>query len=85
MAKTKDKLLKGFGKMVADLQLLFRSRPSLSENEQLFIENRLMILQWEYHLWAGRSIKILSKPKKDQSPHMTAGISSSSPSGKSFH
>ena len=37
-------VLKGFGKIVADLQLFFRSRQSFIENEQLFIENRLMTL-----------------------------------------
>ena len=50
MPAKREKLLKEFGKVVADLQLLFRSRQSLTENEQLFIENRLMILQMEYSL-----------------------------------
>lgn len=56
MPLKKQKLLKEFGKLVADLQLLFRSH-SLTENEQLFIENRLMILQMEYSLCKKRSHK----------------------------
>jgi hypothetical protein len=65
MRSKKEKLLKGFGKIVADLQLFFRSRNSLTENEQLFIENRLMILQVEYNHWTKRPVKVVRVSKKD--------------------
>jgi hypothetical protein len=64
MRSTKQRLLKDFGQIVTHLQSLFRSRQSLTENEQLYIENRLMILQLEYSLWAKRPIKIALPEKK---------------------
>jgi len=64
MAPKKERLLKGFGSIVADLQLFFRSQPSLTENDQLFIENRLMILQVEYNRWTMRPIQIVRVPEK---------------------
>ncbi len=35
----------------AELRAFFQARPSLTESEQLFIENRLRLLQMEYTLW----------------------------------
>ena len=66
MPPKKEKLLKEFDKVVAALQLLFRSRQSLTENEQLFIENRLMILQMEYSLCTKRPKKVVPVAEKDQ-------------------
>jgi len=48
MRSRKQRLFKDLGQIVTHLQSLFLSRQSLTENEQLFIENRLMILQLEY-------------------------------------
>jgi hypothetical protein len=67
MASSKQRLLKDFGRIVADLEVLFRSRQFLAENEQLFIENRLMILELEYSKWANRPIKIVL-PENDSPP-----------------
>ena len=80
MPSKKERLLKGFGNIVADLQLFFRSRPSLTENEQLFIENRLMILQVEYNLWTKRPIKVVRVPKKDPFLRLKANLTPSLPS-----
>ena len=74
MPTKKEKLLKGFGKSVADLQLFFRSRKSLTENEQLFIENRRMILQVEYNHWTNRPIKVVRVSKEDTLPWPKAHI-----------
>ena len=54
--------MKNFEQVVIDLQSFFRTREPLTENEQLFVENRLMILQWEYSFWAQRPIKIVRAP-----------------------
>ena len=68
MASEKQNLLKRFGQIVTDIQLLLRARPLLTDNEQLFLENRLMILQLEYNLWANRPIKVLLEPDIDLPP-----------------
>jgi hypothetical protein len=84
MSSKKERLLKDFGQMVADLQLLFRTCPSFTENERLFIENRLMFLQWEYHISAKRPIKIARRSKKDQSLSLKADPEAPLPSLEIF-
>lgn len=48
----KKQALRELDETVVHLRSLLRSRQSLNEAEQLFIENRLMILQIEYSVWA---------------------------------
>jgi hypothetical protein len=50
----KKRALRHFRQSVADLQELLRDLHSLSDTEQLLIENRLMILQFEYTRWLKR-------------------------------
>jgi hypothetical protein len=52
MVPDTEKLLKRLDESVQELCVFFRTRQSLTESEQLFIENRLMILQIEYNIWA---------------------------------
>ena len=52
MPPSKQGLLENFGQIVADLELLFRSKQTFTENEQLFFENRLLILRLQYFRWA---------------------------------
>ena len=59
MTPTKEGTLRGFGRVVGDMQSLLRSRAVLTETEQLFLENRLMLLQCEYLLWTQRAINII--------------------------
>ena len=41
-----------FDEAVIDLRRLLRDRESMTDDERLFLENRLMILQLEYNVWA---------------------------------
>ena len=41
-----------FDEAVMDLRRLFRDQESMTDEERLFLENRLMILQIEYNVWA---------------------------------
>jgi len=68
MAPTKEGTLRGFGRVVGDLQSLLRSRAALTETEQLFLENRLMLLQCEYNLWTQRAIKIIRHERTGDIP-----------------
>ena len=52
MVPDTEKMLKRLEESVQELYVFFRTRQSLTESEQLFIENRLMILQIEYNIWA---------------------------------
>lgn len=45
-------MLQRLDESVQELCVFFRRRQTLTESEQLFIENRLMILQIEYNIWA---------------------------------
>ena len=59
MVATKEGMLQGFGRIVSDLGSRLRSQAVLTETEQLVLENRVMMLQCEYHLWAHRPITII--------------------------
>lgn len=61
--KNRSRILKTFDSAAADLRSLLRARPELSEAEQLFIENRLMMLQIEYTFWAKEEFR---KEKNNQ-------------------
>ena len=50
----RDELLKEFQECVSGLISLLRSQEDLTQEEQLFIENRIVILQMEYRLRADR-------------------------------
>ena len=52
MVPDTEKMLKRLDESVQELCVFFRTHQSLTESEQLFIENRLMILQIEYNIWA---------------------------------
>lgn len=52
--QSKKQVLNNLHRVAADLQQLLRSRVPLTEGEQLFIENRLMIMQLQYQQWAKR-------------------------------
>jgi hypothetical protein len=52
MVTDTEKMLKRLDESVQELRLFFRTRQQLTESEQLFIENRLMILRIEYTTWA---------------------------------
>lgn len=56
-SKKRSELLKNLHAVTTDLRSFFRAGHALSEAEQLFIENRLMILQIEYSLWAKDKLK----------------------------
>ena len=64
MAPDKRSALEKLDEAVNDLRLLFRDHECLTEEERLFFENRLMILQIEYNVWA--------KAQKHSSPDRTA-------------
>jgi hypothetical protein len=64
MPSRKRRLLEDFQQLVDDLYSFVRSRESLTENEQLFIENWLMILQLEYSRWAKSPVQIVRVPKE---------------------
>jgi hypothetical protein len=49
-----EHVLETFAKIATDLQCLFRARQPLTADQQLFIENRIMMLQLEYKLWMHR-------------------------------
>ena len=50
----KEGTLQRFNQSAADMYALFEDLHSLSDSEQLMIENRLMILQLEYARWRRR-------------------------------
>jgi hypothetical protein len=55
MASTKqEQLLEDFERCFVGLVSLFRKPRYLTMNDQLFIENRLLLLQMEYNLWSAR-------------------------------
>jgi hypothetical protein len=54
MASKDDQLLEDFGRAFDGLVSLFRRRRYLQMSEQLFIENRLLMLQLEHKLWKQR-------------------------------
>ena len=57
----KELVLEAFAKVATDLQCLFRTHQSLTADEQLFIENRMTMLQLEYRVWTHRAkIRLLS-------------------------
>lgn len=62
-AKT-QKVLSDFDWAAGDLRALLRTRPPLTEAEQLFIENRLMMLQIEYTLWTNMHSKTHHGPAR---------------------
>ena len=68
MAPTTERILKSFDYIIADIHCLLRSHQSLTESEQLFFENRLMVLQMEYYRWAQRPLDIVCRSKTDQAP-----------------
>jgi hypothetical protein len=45
----KEQLLDIFGEVVVELQSLFQEPQTLSDDEKLFLENRLLFLQMEYN------------------------------------
>lgn len=61
LSKKRANMLKLLDAVTADLRSFFRAGHSLSETEQLFVENRLMILQIEYSLWAKEKLKTKQK------------------------
>ena len=61
----KDKLLVSFGELVADLQSFFQTCHPLTESEQLFIENRLLLLQIEYTKWSKVQSKRRTMTKRE--------------------
>ena len=65
MTSTRNQLLKDFDKCCVGLVSLLQARQYLTVNQQLFIENRLMMLQMEYHLWAARLQKTARLPTKN--------------------
>lgn len=52
MPRNRAEMFKDLDRLTVALRSFFRAGHPLSEAEQLFIENRLMILQIEYSLWA---------------------------------
>jgi hypothetical protein len=50
-------MLKSFDDAAAELRSFLRAGHPLSEAEQLFIENRLMMLRMEYTIWAKDKLK----------------------------
>jgi hypothetical protein len=50
----KEQVLDLFGGLVVELESLFRRPDSLTDDEKLFIENRLLFLQMEYSRWVMR-------------------------------
>ena len=50
----KEQVLDLFGGIVVELESLFRHPESLTDDEKLFIENRLLFLQMEYSRWVMR-------------------------------
>ena len=54
MAPNQDQLLKDFDTCFADMVSLFRLNSYLTNDDQLFIENRIVLLQLEYKAWIGR-------------------------------
>jgi hypothetical protein len=76
MASSKqDQLLRDFDQNFVGLMFLFRARGYLTTHEQLFIENRLLLLQIEYNLWAARLRKATRFPAAKD---LTTGTQSSS-------
>ena len=65
MTSTRNQLLKDFDKSCVGLVSLLQARQCLTVNQQLFIENRLMMLQMEYRLWVGRLQKTARLPAKN--------------------
>ncbi len=64
MTVDKQTALEKLDEAVNDLRLLFRDQEFLTDEERLFFENRLMILQIKYNVWA--------KAQKHSSPDRTA-------------
>ena len=54
---SQTKVLIDLHQVAANLQALLRKGLPLTEAEQLFVENRLMMMQIEYQQWAKRQSK----------------------------
>lgn len=54
-----------FDEVANGLRSFIRSRPCLTDNEKLFIENRLLMLQMEYNLCAQNKTADQSKNRPD--------------------
>jgi hypothetical protein len=52
MASKQDRILEDFAQCFCGLISLFRSRRYLDIDDQMFIENRIILLKLEYNLWA---------------------------------
>ena len=57
LSKNRSHMLKRFDEAADELRLFLRAGHPLSEAEQLFIENRLMMLRMGYGLWANDKSK----------------------------
>jgi hypothetical protein len=77
MALTKqDQLLEDLERCFVGLVSLFRKPRYLTLNDQLFIENRLLLLQMEYNLWSARLGRATRLPSAKD---LTTDIQPSSP------
>ena len=72
LSKNRSHMLKRFDEAADELRLFLRAGHPLSEAEQLFIENRLMMLRMEYGLWANDT-------SKDPHKEMSRGASDDTP------
>jgi hypothetical protein len=69
MASNQDQLLKDFDTCFAALVSLFQGNSYLTPDDQLFVENRLVLLQLEYKAWIARRKKpVLFAPLATQDP-----------------
>ncbi len=57
LSQNRSHMLKSFDEAADELRLFLRAGHPLSEAEQLFIQNRLMMLRMEYSLWANDKSK----------------------------
>jgi hypothetical protein len=86
MASPKEaQLLEDFEQCFAGLMSLFKTSRSLPVEDQLFIENRLLLLHMEYHLWSARLRRATRFPTADdqiadtQPSSTPAGLRNSDP------
>ncbi len=61
-----ETVLQDLHQVASRVQALLRGRPSLTDAEQLFIENRLMMMQIEYQQWVKHKYK--SEGNRDHDP-----------------